>query len=64
MNPADARLIDDIQAIREQNNKHWMDLVRLAFREKPEEARAILKKIKDCDRQINERTEKLSEGRP
>ena len=56
----DNDIIDDIQNIRTQNNTHWMDVVRLAFRESPEEARSIFKKIKFCDHKVNELLKELS----
>jgi len=58
----DDKIIDDIQNIRKQNNTHWMDVVRLAFRESPKEARNIFKKIKFCDYKVNELLKELSEN--
>ena len=58
----DDDIINDIQSIREQNNTHWMDVVRLAFREKPVEARNIFKKIKFCDAEINKLLKELAQN--
>ena len=58
----DEDIINDIQNIRTQNNTHWMDVVKLAFREAPEEARSIFKKIKFCDHKVNQLLEELSEN--
>ena len=49
----DDQIIGEIQEIRSRNNTHWMDVVRLAFKLAPEEARSIFKKIKHCDADIN-----------
>jgi len=51
--------IDQIQIVREQNNKNWMDLFRLAFKCAPEEAKIIMSRISKCDQEINELMEKL-----
>ncbi len=52
MEPRDETLITEIQRIREQNNARWMDLVRLAFRSNPEEARRIMAEIVHGDEQV------------
>lgn len=49
----DEQIIDEIKNIRHRNNEHWMDVVKLAFKLDPIEARSIFKKIKHCDEQIN-----------
>ena len=46
-------LIDKIQEVRSGNNKYWMDLVRLALKLAPEEAKAILSNITVNDNKIN-----------
>ena len=46
--------IDKIQAIRTKNNRAWMNLLRLAMRDAPEEAKKIMSEITENDRQINE----------
>tara|TARA_Y100001937_G_scaffold64545_3_gene88368 strand:- start:124 stop:933 length:810 start_codon:yes stop_codon:yes gene_type:complete len=58
----DNDIINDIQSIREQNNTHWMDVVRLAFRESPIEARDIFKKIKFCDAEVNKLLKELAQN--
>ena len=62
MNRADEEIINDIQKIRELNNTHWMDIVKLAFRISPEESRSIFKKIKYCDQQVNELLKELADN--
>lgn len=57
--PTSEDTIDQIQKVREQNNKNWMDLFRLAFKCAPEEAKIIMSRISKCDHEINELMEKL-----
>ena len=45
-------IIDKIQEIRSRNNVNWMDILRLAFRESPEEARILMGKVNDYDGEI------------
>jgi hypothetical protein len=52
-------IIDEIEIIRQKNNMHWMDLVRLAFRLDEKQATDIMRKITECDGQINELTKEL-----
>ncbi len=55
-------LIEQITGIRSKNNKNWMELLRLAFRYAPEEAKRILQNISDCDSEINKLTSQLAGG--
>lgn len=57
---SDAELIDQIEAIRARNNTHWMDLVRLAFRTAPVEARALMQQIQQCDGEVRRLSEVLA----
>ncbi len=50
---SDEDIINEVQKIRAKNNTHWMDVVKLAFRTSPIEARQIFKNIKYCDEKIN-----------
>jgi|ETNvirenome_6_85_1030632.scaffolds.fasta_scaffold00032_40 folate-dependent phosphoribosylglycinamide formyltransferase PurN len=59
---SDEDIINEVQAIRAKNNTHWMDVVKLAFRVSPVEARDIFKKIKYCDFKINELLKELAEN--
>ena len=61
-NKTDQQIIDEIQQIRQANNTHWMDVVRLAFRLAPEEARRIFKDIKQCDKNINVLLDELADN--
>ncbi len=47
-------LIDEIEKVRSANNVNWMDLLRLAFSEAPENARIIMRKINSDDYRIGE----------
>jgi len=58
----DQEIIDEIQQIRQANNTHWMDVVRLAFKLAPEEARQIFKDIKQCDKNINALLDELAQN--
>lgn len=62
MSYTDEELISKLEDIRAKNNKSWMNLVRLAFKSSPVEAREIMKTIVDYDSQINELTKKLSQN--
>jgi len=46
-------IINKIEIIRSKNNNNWMDLLRLAFKYAPKEAKKILKKINQHDKKIS-----------
>ena len=48
----DMEIIDKIQDIRSKNNVNWMDILRLAFRDSAEEARALMGKVNEYDGEI------------
>jgi len=48
----DMEIIDKIQDIRSKNNVNWMDILRLAFRDSPEEARQLMGKVNEYDAEI------------
>lgn len=56
----DADLINRIEAIRAANNRHWMDLVRLAVDVAPSRAKAILRQIEQCDGEVRQLTQELA----
>ena len=58
----DNLIITEISKIREKNNKNWIEILRLAFKHAPKEARMIMKNIGECDKEINELTKQLAEG--
>lgn len=53
--------IDEIEKLRTKNNVNWMDLMRLAFKHCPEEAKACVQKIDLEDNRISELVKKLTE---
>lgn len=52
-------IISYIAGIRQANNRLWMDILRLAFRSEPKEARRIMKKITKNDREVSKWTARL-----
>lgn len=54
------QLIGAIEAVRSRNNVNWMDLLRLAFRVAPLEAKKIMAKIDGDDRLIASYLKELS----
>ena len=53
-------IINKIEKIRSKNNKNWMDLLRLAFKYAPKEAKKILKKINNNDKKISKLFQEIS----
>lgn len=54
-------IIDEIEKVRTKNNVNWMDVLRLAFKHAPDEAREIIRKINNEDKSISKLFEKLGE---
>ena len=54
-------IIDEIEKIRSGNNILWMDVLRIAFKHAPGEAKKLMKKIDDKDSRISELVKKLSD---
>ncbi len=54
------KIITQIEKIRRNNNKNWMNLLRIAFKHAPKQTAAVMKKINKCDMQINALVGKLS----
>ncbi len=55
------KIINEIEKIRTKNNVNWMDVLRLAFKHSPEEAKKLMKIIDHEDNRISELVKKLSE---
>jgi hypothetical protein len=53
------KLFDKIEAVRKENNKNWMDLLRLAYSHDPKETYAILTKILNKDEKLIKLASKL-----
>jgi hypothetical protein len=52
-------IINKIENTRRKNNKNWMDILRLAFRNSPVEASKILSEIYKEDKNVNILAKKL-----
>jgi len=55
------KLIDEIEKIRTSNNVNWMNLLRLAFRIAPDEAKKLFARINEDDKRISELLGRLAE---
>ena len=53
------KIINKIEKIRSKNNVNWMDILRLAFRHAPKEARQLLKRVNSEDKKISSLLKKL-----
>ena len=53
-------IIDKIEKVRSKNNINWMDVLRLAFKKSPNEAKKLMKKINLKDKKISKLLNKLS----
>ena len=54
------KIINKIEKVRSKNNRNWMDLLRLAFKYAPVEAKKLIKKINKDDKKIFNFLKKLS----
>lgn len=59
----DLEIIDAIEKVRSKNNINWMNILRLAFKYSPSEAREIVTKINEDDGKIGALLKKLSENK-
>ena len=46
------KVFNDIEKLRSKNNKNWIDILRLAFKHSPSEAKKIFKQIVNKDKQL------------
>lgn len=53
--------ISQIEKIRAENNKNWMDVLRLALKVGPEETKELLRSIIKRDKEVTATLEKLVE---
>lgn len=58
----DQEIINEIEKIRSKNNINWMNILRLAFKHSPKEARKIISKINEDDGEISNLLKLLSEN--
>ena len=54
------KIINQIQNFRSRNNKNWMDILRVAFKNAPEESSKILKDILHMDQKLLKISKKLT----
>ncbi|MFL2597114.1 MAG: hypothetical protein ACJ0PR_00685 [Flavobacteriaceae bacterium] len=59
----DIEIIDIIEKVRSKNNINWMNILRLAFKHSPSEAREIIAKINEDDGQISKLLKQLAENK-
>ena len=52
-------IIKKIEAKRSKNNKYWMDILRLAFKHAPKQAKSLINKINNQDKKISNLLKKL-----
>jgi hypothetical protein len=52
-------IIGKIEKVRSKNNTNWMDILRLAFKYAPLEAKKLVKKINKDDKKISNLLKKL-----
>jgi len=46
------KIFKSIEKLRSKNNKNWIDILRLAFKYSPNEAKKIFKQIVNKDKQL------------
>ena len=54
------KIIKQIEKIRSKNNVNWMNILRLAFKLDPKQAKKIMMKINYDDKRITQLLNKLS----
>ena len=59
----DLEIIDAVEEVRSKNNKNWMDILRVAFKHAPEEARPILAEINKNEEKISMLLDKLANNK-
>ena len=56
----DLEIINEIEKVRAKNNVNWMNVLRLAFKHAPEDARNLMAKVNGHDGRISELLKELS----
>tara|TARA_X000000950_G_C13765718_1_gene598785 strand:+ start:878 stop:1066 length:189 start_codon:yes stop_codon:yes gene_type:complete len=56
------KIIDQIEKIRKNNNKNWMDLLRIAYDKAPKETSKIMSGIYKDDSKISKLVKKLTQN--
>lgn len=52
-------IVKKIELARSKNNKNWMDLLRLAIKKAPKQAKPILRRINQQDKNISKLLSKI-----
>ena len=55
------KIIDKIEKVWTRNNVNWMDILRLAIKNAPDDSIDLLKKVNSEDERISELFNKISE---
>ena len=53
-------VIDQIEKVRSKNNKNWMNILRLAFKNSPKDSSKIMAEIYRQDNKISQLAKKLT----
>jgi hypothetical protein len=53
-------VIDQIEKVRSKNNKNWMNILRLAFKNSPKDSAKIMAEIYRQDNKISQLAKKLT----
>ena len=56
------KIINKIEKTRSKNNKNWMDLLRLAFRENPHAAIKVVRGIFKEDQKVSKLVKELTKS--
>ena len=56
----DLEIIDEVENIRTKNNVNWMDILRLAFKHAPEDARTLMGRVNEYDGRISDLLKELA----
>ena len=59
----DIEIINEIENVRSKNNINWMNILRLAFKHSPSEARKIVSKINEDDGKISKLLKQLANNK-
>ena len=54
------KIISQIENIRKNNNVNWMNILRIAFKNNPEETAKVMSKIYSDDKRIGSLVKKLT----
>ena len=57
------KIINKIENFRKNNNKNWMDILRLSMKHSPAETKKLLKKINIIDKKISAELKNMSKLR-